>query len=103
MGEILHLPSTRVSADDWPGTTFGQLAAAGFETWAMTPADGSHDIWSLDPPERLAVVLGAEGPGLDRRTMAAATRCVHIPIHRDVDSLNVAAAAAVTFARITST
>ncbi len=98
MGEILHLPSCRVGGDDWPGAAFEQLHAAGFETWAMTPADDADDIWQLDPPERLAVVLGAEGPGLDRRTMAAATRRVHIPIRDDVDSLNVAAAAAVTFA-----
>jgi tRNA G18 (ribose-2'-O)-methylase SpoU len=43
-------------------------------------------------------VLGAEGPGLSRRALAAATRRVRLPIHHEVDSLNVAAAAAVAFA-----
>ena len=64
----------------------------------MTPADDAVDIWSLTPPDRLAIVLGAEGPGLTRHTMTAATHRVRLPIHADVDSLNVGAAAAVTFA-----
>ena len=98
MGEILHLPTARTVAGDWPGAALARLHEAGFETWAMTPADDADDIWDLDVPERVAVVLGAEGPGLDHRTMRAATRRVRLPIARDVDSLNVAAAAAVTFA-----
>ncbi|MAT03944.1 MAG: RNA methyltransferase [Acidimicrobiaceae bacterium] len=98
MGEILHLPSHRVDAADWPRDTLARLHDAGFETWAMTPADDAVDIWSITPPDRLAIVLGAEGPGLTRHTMTAATRRVRLPIHADVDSLNVGAAAAVTFA-----
>jgi tRNA G18 (ribose-2'-O)-methylase SpoU len=98
MGEILFLPACRVPADDWPAATFATLHDAGFETWAMTPAEGSDDIWALPVPERVAVVLGAEGPGLSRRVLAAATRRVRLPIHPDVDSLNVGAAAAVAFA-----
>jgi len=101
MGEILHLPACRVDADDWPQGAFDALHSAGFETWAMTPADDARDLWHVDPPERLAVVLGAEGPGLARRTIDATTHRVRIPIRQDVDSLNVAAAAAVTFARVT--
>ncbi|WP_040496723.1 TrmH family RNA methyltransferase, partial [Ilumatobacter nonamiensis] len=75
----------------------------GFETWAMTPADDAIGLWSIDPdalPDRLAVVLGAEGPGLDASTMAATTRRVRIPIDPDVDSLNVGHAAAITFAAL---
>ena len=68
----------------------------------MTPAADASDLWQTDLPARLAVVLGAEGPGLARRTLVAASRRVRIPIRPDVDSLNVAAAAAVTFARVTS-
>lgn len=97
MGEILFLPWCRIDADDWPAAAFGALHTAGFETWAMTPS-GSDDIWELDPPERLAVVLGAEGPGLSPPTIGGARRRVRLPIHPDVDSLNVGAAAAVTFA-----
>lgn len=98
MGEILFLPSCRVAADDWPTGALDALHDAGFETWAMTPADDAVDIWHLDVPDRLAIVLGAEGPGLGRRTMAATSRRVRLPIHPDVDSLNVGNAAAVTFA-----
>ena len=64
----------------------------------MTPGEDSEDIWLLPVPDRLAVVLGAEGPGLSRRALQAASHRVRLPIDPDVDSLNVAAAAAVTFA-----
>lgn len=98
MGEILHLPSCRIDPASWPDDAFARLGAMGFETWAMTPAADATDIWALAPPERLAIVLGAEGPGLGRRTMAVADRRVRLPIRDDVDSLNVGAAAAVAFA-----
>ncbi len=98
MGEILFLPWCRVPAPDWPTAVFEALRDHGVETWAMTPSDDADDIWVLDVPERLAVVLGAEGPGLDRRTLLAADRRVVLPIDADVDSLNVGAAAAATFA-----
>ena len=98
MGEILHLPACRIGPPDWPEQTLGQLHALGFETWAMTPADDADDVWKVPVPEHLAIVLGAEGPGLDRRTLSATSRRVRLPIRPDVDSLNVGAAAAVTFA-----
>jgi tRNA G18 (ribose-2'-O)-methylase SpoU len=97
MGEILFLPCCRVAADDWPDA-LPALHDASFETWALTPAADSADIWTLPVPDRLAVVLGAEGPGLTRHTMTAASRRVRLPIDADVDSLNVGAAAAVAFA-----
>ena len=97
MGEILFLPVCRV--DDIENA-LAELHASGFETWAMTPADDADDIWKLTSPERIAVLMGAEGPGLSRRSMQAATRRVRLPIRSDVDSLNVGAAAAVTFAAI---
>jgi tRNA G18 (ribose-2'-O)-methylase SpoU len=98
MGEILFLPSCRVSPDEWPVHALSHLHAAGFESWAMTPADHSADVWNLTVPDRLAIVLGAEGSGLSATTMATCTRQVHVPIHPDVDSLNVGAAAAIAFA-----
>lgn len=97
MGEILFLPACRIAVTDW-SSVLPALHAAGFETWALTPAPDSADIWSLDPPARLGLVLGAEGPGLTAPTMAAASRRVRLPIDPDVDSLNVGAAAAVAFA-----
>ncbi|HTH05368.1 MAG TPA: RNA methyltransferase, partial [Ilumatobacteraceae bacterium] len=98
MGEILMTRWTRIRVADWPEAAFTQLADAGFETWAMTPASDSADIWSCDAPERVAIVLGAEGPGLSDAARQAASRRVRIPIRDGVDSLNVAAAAAVSFA-----
>lgn len=97
MGEVLFLPIARTTGDDWPAA-LPSLHAAGFETWALTPAADGDDIWSIEPPPRLALVLGAEGPGLPAATIAAAHRRVTVPITPGVDSLNVAAAAAVAFA-----
>jgi tRNA G18 (ribose-2'-O)-methylase SpoU len=96
MGEVLFLRWCRVG--DWPQTAIERLRGSGFDTWAMTPAPDADDVWTLTVPDRLAVALGAEGPGLSSALLRAATRRVRLPIHPDVDSLNVAAAAAVTFA-----
>lgn len=97
MGAVLTLPVVR--AAPWPDA-LDTIAAYGFETWAMTPADDAVSLWDrgLDWPERLAVVLGAEGPGLEAATMARCDRRVKIPVDATVDSLNVGAAAAVVFA-----
>jgi tRNA G18 (ribose-2'-O)-methylase SpoU len=99
MGEVLTLPIARAAVDEWPGV-LGEVRRTGFELWAMTPATTADDVWSMDVPERLAVALGAEGPGLTAAVLAAADRCVRIPISPGVDSLNVGHAAAVTFAAI---
>ncbi len=98
MGEVLTLPIARV--EPWSAVT-DHLRRAGFETWAMTPAGDARDLWSLHPAERLAVYLGAEGPGLSRAVIESSDHRVRIPIAASVDSLNVAQAAAVTFAAIT--
>lgn len=95
MGEILHLPVAR--ATTWPGD-LDALHDAGFETWALSPRHEATDVWSIDIPPRLALVLGAEGPGLAAATIARCRRVVRIPIAPDVDSLNVGAAAAVALA-----
>lgn len=99
MGEILHLSVCRARRDQWPGA-LGALHEAGFESWAMTPSPDAADLWGVDVPARLAIVLGAEGPGLTEAALASATRRVRIPIGPDVDSLNVGHAAAITFAAI---
>ena len=99
MGEVLALPVVRVVSGEWP-SVITDVAAAGFDVWAMTPAAGADDLWSLEVPDRVAVLLGAEGPGLSRSALAGATRQVRIPISADVDSLNVGHAAAVTFAAL---
>jgi tRNA G18 (ribose-2'-O)-methylase SpoU len=100
MGEVLFLRWCRVAASEWPSAVMAELADAGFETWAMTPGAESEDIWRVAVPERLAIALGAEGPGLSPAALRQATRRVRLPIDPDVDSLNVGAAAAVAFAVI---
>lgn len=99
MGEILHMPVARATPDRWP-TVLETLHEAGFESWAMTPADDAVDVWSVDVPERLAVMFGAEGPGLTAAALGSATKRVRIPISSVVDSLNVGHAAAITFAAV---
>jgi tRNA G18 (ribose-2'-O)-methylase SpoU len=95
MGEVLLLDVARF--DEWPAG-IDLVHAAGFETWAMTPDAGAASIWDADVPDRLAIVLGAEGPGLDDATLQAVTRRVRIPLRPDADSLNVGHAAAIAFA-----
>jgi tRNA G18 (ribose-2'-O)-methylase SpoU len=99
MGEVLPLPISRAEPERWP-EILGDLRDAGFEVWAMTPAASADALWGVEIPERVAVLLGAEGPGLSGRALAAADRQVRIPINAEVDSLNVGQAAAVTFAAL---
>jgi tRNA G18 (ribose-2'-O)-methylase SpoU len=54
----------------------------------------------VSPPGKWAVLVGAEGPGLSADAMAAADTLVRIPMAGDVDSLNVATAAAIAFAHL---
>lgn len=96
LGEILHLPFAR--AGDWPGGALSAMRAAGLTTWALTPSPDAIDIWTLPVPERLAMVVGAEGPGLSQAVLHGADQRVRVPIRSGVDSLNVAAASAVAFA-----
>jgi tRNA G18 (ribose-2'-O)-methylase SpoU len=99
MGEVLTTPIARAAPDRWPDVLV-DLVAVGFDVWAMTPSVDAEDLWSLDAAPRVAVMLGAEGPGLSSRSIEAATRSVRIPIAPEVDSLNVGHAAAVTLAEI---
>ena len=51
----------------------------------------------LKSEEKLAIILGTEGTGLTKETIDSCDYTVKIPMYHDVDSLNVAAAAAVSF------
>ncbi len=74
-----------------------RLRELGFAVVAMALTDESVslDALEVDAPDRLALVVGAEGDGLSSRTVASADVTVRIPMAGGVDSLNVAAAAAV--------
>ena len=97
MGTLFQVPWTVLPC--WPDGGMQTLHACGFKTAAMALCD---DSISLDEPllkavEKLALVLGTEGDGLAQKTIAACDYTVKIPMAHGVDSLNVAAAAAVAF------
>ncbi len=97
MGTVLQVPWTYV--DGWPEEGLARLRAMGFCCAALALDANAVDIDdpALAAQEKLALVLGAEGDGLTRRTVAACDRTVRIPMQHGVDSLNVAAAGAVAF------
>lgn len=93
MGAVFALPWTRV--DDWYDA-LPALSARGFTTVALTLADDARPVEAaVAGLDRVALVLGSEGPGLSQRWQEAADRRAVIPMAAGIDSLNVAAAAAV--------
>jgi tRNA G18 (ribose-2'-O)-methylase SpoU len=94
MGQVFAVPYAFL--DRWP-EGLGDLRDAGFRVLALTPAASAVrlDDVVLADDDRAALVLGAEGPGLTEEAMAASEERVRIPMAAGVDSLNVAAAAAV--------
>jgi tRNA G18 (ribose-2'-O)-methylase SpoU len=94
MGTVLQVPWTRVG--DWASTR-ELLVAAGFHIAALALTNDAVSLRSFaaDAPERVALVLGAEGEGLTDDAIAAADTIVQIPMAHGIDSLNVAATAAV--------
>ena len=93
MGHVLRVPFATVEL----GAAVAALRAAGFTLAALTPAGDPSGLAAVAGHERLALLLGAEGPGLSAAALAAADVPVRIPMAGDVDSLNVATAAAVAF------
>lgn len=94
MGEVFALPHARSAALP---AGLAPVVDAGFTLVALTPAEGAVPIdeLRLDRSHRVALVLGAEGPGLSAGTLAMAHHRVRIPMAGEVDSLNVGAAAAI--------
>jgi tRNA G18 (ribose-2'-O)-methylase SpoU len=94
MGTVLQVPWTR--APELPELA-PVLRAAGFEVaaLALTPDAVTLRDYAARAPERVAIVLGNEGDGLSAEALAAADVRVQIPMLHGIDSLNVAAAAAV--------
>ncbi len=96
MGEAFALPYTRLG--NFP-ESLDALRDAGFRLLALTPGEGAYPIDELKvaADERVALVLGSEGPGLTPATMEACDDLVRIPMSGTVDSINVGSAAAVAF------
>jgi tRNA G18 (ribose-2'-O)-methylase SpoU len=93
MGSVFLVPWT------WLDAPASSLHDFGFRTAAMALTD---DSVALDHPQlkaepRLAIIMGTEGDGLPHATIADSDYVVRIPMAHSVDSLNVAAAAAVAF------
>lgn len=93
MGSVFLVPWT------WLDAPLPSLHDYGFRTAAMALTDDSVSIddATLMAEPRLAIVMGTEGDGLPKETIAHSDYVVRIPMHHQVDSLNVAAAAAVAF------
>lgn len=99
MGQALRVPFTR--AVPWPQALEG-VSAAGFEVVGLTPDPGTVDIgrYKRPPGGRLALLLGAEGPGLTEAAFRHCRMRVRIPMDPGADSLNVATALAVALAAL---
>lgn len=92
MGSVFLVPWTWLDS-------YSTLREAGFKTVAMALTDNSIDLDDarLKTEQRLAIIMGTEGDGLPEDTIRDADYVVRIPMSHQVDSLNVAAAAAVAF------
>lgn len=93
MGSVFLVPWT------WIDDIQDEMHAEGFTTAAMALTDDSISIEApvLKGTPKLAIIMGTEGDGLSREVITAADHVVRIPMAHGVDSLNVAAAAAVAF------
>jgi tRNA G18 (ribose-2'-O)-methylase SpoU len=94
MGHVLRVPFARVP--DWPDG-LDILRREGFRIVALTPDSAAVNLNTAMGGDRVALLLGAEGPGLTEDAMAAADIRARIPMSMGTDSLNVATAAAVAF------
>jgi tRNA G18 (ribose-2'-O)-methylase SpoU len=94
MGASLTVPWGRFGT--WPGG-LDALASAGVTVLALTPGPEATDLRALQvqPEDRVAVLVGSEGSGLRTSTLRRVPQHVRIPMGAGVDSLNVAAAAAI--------
>ena len=96
MGTVFLVPWTWLE-------DYQQLRNWGFKTAAMALTDKSISLSDsiLKDQPRLAIIMGTEGEGLPQQTIEDADFTVRIPMYHQVDSLNVAAAAAVAFWELT--
>ncbi|NNG96484.1 RNA methyltransferase [Gordonia araii NBRC 100433] len=95
MGHALLVPFAKMP--EWP-RELDLLGDNGFRTVSLTP-DPAVPLLSeaVDGVEKVAFLVGAEGPGLTAAAMRASHVRARIPMSRGTDSLNVATAAAIAF------
>jgi tRNA G18 (ribose-2'-O)-methylase SpoU len=102
LGHVLRVPFARVERGAWPAAV-GELAGRGFSVLALTPAGDALPLGRAvaTAAEQVAVLVGAEGPGLSAEVLAVAgARRVRIPMAPGTDSVNVATAAAIALAAL---
>ncbi|MFC6152505.1 TrmH family RNA methyltransferase [Nocardioides yefusunii] len=93
MGAVFTMPWARI--EDWYDA-MPHLSEAGFTTIALTLADDATPIEeAVAGVDKVALVLGSEGPGISERWQRSADKRAIIPMAEGIDSLNVAAASAV--------
>ena len=100
MGTVFQVPWGYIGKEDgWPEGGMARLKQYGFRTVAMALSEGAIPIDDerIKQEEKLAILLGAEGDGLAKETIASCDYTAIIPMLHGVDSLNVAAASAVAF------
>ncbi len=101
MGATLRVPFVQLG--EWP-SALTRLRAAGFSLVALTPREPSDtlDRFASRPrAPKLALLVGAEGPGLSAAVESAADDRVRIPIARGIDSLNLAVATGIALEHVT--
>lgn len=98
MGQVFAIPHARIGPLHESLELLHQHA---IKTIALTPS-GDFELSDIElaPGEKAAVLLGAEGPGLTESAMAASNIRAKIEMSKDIDSLNVANAAAIAFYEI---
>lgn len=100
MGAVLRVPFAR--AHDWR-SALAEFRGQGFKILALTPSPDAIALAAVPVPrgdERVIVMVGAEGPGLETTTLADADIRVRIPIDGEIDSLNVVVAAGIALERL---
>ena len=101
MGAALRVPF--VQLEEWPAA-LTRLRTAGFRLVALTPREPSEpiDMFALRPHSpKMALLVGAEGPGLTAAIESAADDRVRIPIAGGIDSLNLAVATGIALEHLT--
>ncbi|WP_345474408.1 RNA methyltransferase [Glutamicibacter ectropisis] len=96
MGTVFDLPWVRL--ESWPDD-MAKLKDHGYELLAMELTDDAVALneVQINPGQKIAMILGNEGRGVTQEALDTVDRTVIIPMHREVDSLNVGAASAIAF------
>ena len=100
MGTVFQIPWTQATREESEGINPVRiLQSYGFKTVAMALTNDSTSVDNdeIRSNEKLAVIMGSEGPGLPKEVISACDYRVMIPMYHGVDSLNVAAASAISF------